>query len=228
MNKRNLRNTSLVDDSMDRQQIKWKVCGMKFSHNMLKVAQLRPDYLGFIFYDKSRRYMPDTLSPDDLRKLPKRTKKVGVFVNASSEEMLRNSKAYRLDLLQLHGEESPEQCRELKESGQRLIKVFSIGRDDFDFHQLDTYKPYVHYFLFDTRGKERGGNGVTFDWSQLRRYDQEVPFFLSGGISLDNVPQLSELPFFNIHAIDVNSRFEVEPGVKDIPLLQKLKDKMRS
>ncbi|MFP4093889.1 MAG: phosphoribosylanthranilate isomerase [Cyclobacteriaceae bacterium] len=199
---------------------------MKFFHNMLKVAQLKPDYLGFIFYEKSRRYMPDTLKPEDLAKLPRRMKKVGVFVNASSEEMIKQAKTYRLNLLQLHGDESPEQCRELKQAGQQIIKVFSIGQDNFDFSQLNSYKPHVQYFLFDTKGKERGGNGETFDWSQLRRYDQEVPFFLSGGISLDNVALLKEMSFFNIHALDVNSRFELEPGIKDLDLLQKLKGKM--
>ncbi|MFP4504036.1 MAG: phosphoribosylanthranilate isomerase [Cyclobacteriaceae bacterium] len=211
---------------MSKRDIKLKVCGMKFFHNMLKVAQLKPDYLGFIFYEKSRRYMPDTLKPEDLAKLPRRMKKVGVFVNASSEEMIKQAKTYRLNLLQLHGDESPEQCRELKQAGQQIIKVFSIGQDNFDFSQLNSYKPHVQYFLFDTKGKERGGNGETFDWSQLRRYDQEVPFFLSGGISLDNVALLKEMSFFNIHALDVNSRFELEPGIKDLDLLQKLKGKM--
>ncbi len=170
--------------------------------------------------------MPDTLKPEDLAKLPRRMKKVGVFVNASSEEMIKQAKTYRLNLLQLHGDESPEQCRELKQAGQQIIKVFSIGQDNFDFSQLNSYKPHVQYFLFDTKGKERGGNGETFDWSQLRRYDQEVPFFLSGGISLDNVALLKEMSFFNIHALDVNSRFELEPGIKDLDLLQKLKGKM--
>jgi phosphoribosylanthranilate isomerase len=207
---------------------KLKICGMKFRHNMLKVAQMKPDYLGFIFYEKSPRYMPETLSPKDLQQLPKQTKKVGVFVNATTAYMQAQAKAYRLDLLQLHGSESPEQCEELKKSGYNLIKVFSLGREDFDFELLDAYKPYVKYFLFDTKGRQPGGNGETFDWSLLRQYDQEIPIFLSGGISLENVNQLSALPFLNIHAIDVNSRFEVEPGIKDINLLQKLKDKMKN
>jgi len=207
---------------------KLKICGMKFPHNLNKVAQMKPDYLGFIFYPKSRRYMPDTLKPQDLKNLPKRTKKVGVFVNATTEEMLHQAKAYRLDLLQLHGQESAEQCQELQQAGYSIIKVFNIGSDQFDFAQLDAYKPFVQFFLFDTKGQQPGGNGETFDWSQLRRYDQEVPFFLSGGISLDNVAQLKELRYFNIHAVDVNSRFEVEPGIKDVNMLQKLKDQMKA
>jgi len=193
---------------------------------MRKVAQMKPDYLGFIFYEKSRRYMPDTLKPKDLQQLPKQIKKVGVFVNADTDKMLKQAKAYHIDVLQLHGQESPEQCQAAKKAGFKVIKVFSLGQEDFDFKQLEAYKPYVNYFLFDTAGKHPGGNGETFDWGQLRRYDQEVPFILSGGISLDNVPQLSALSFFNIHAIDVNSRFEIEPGLKDINLVQKLKDKL--
>jgi len=207
--------------------LKLKVCGMKFRHNMLKVAQMKPDYLGFIFYEKSPRYMPDTLNPKDLHQLPKRTQKVGVFVNASTGYIQQQAKAYRLDLLQLHGDESPEQCGELRKAGHRLIKVFGLGSENFDFSLLEKYKPYVQYFLFDTKGKQPGGNGETFDWSLLREYDQEIPFFLSGGISLDNVALLKGIPHLNIHAIDVNSRFEVEPGIKDINLVQKLKDKMK-
>lgn len=201
---------------------------MKFKHNMLKVAQMKPDYLGFIFYEKSPRYMLETLSPKYLRQLPRQTKKVGVFVNATTAYMQQQAKAYRLDLLQLHGTEGWQQCEDLKKSGHDLIKVFSLGQEDFDFASLDAYKPFVKYFLFDTQGRQPGGNGETFDWSLLRHYDQEVPFFLSGGISLDNINQLSALPFLNIHAIDVNSRFEVEPGIKDINLLQKLKDRMHT
>jgi phosphoribosylanthranilate isomerase len=213
--------------SMSNTSPKLKICGMKFLHNMLKVAQMKPDYLGFIFYEKSPRYMLDTLKPKDLKQLPRRTHKVGVFVNASTEEMRKQAKSFQLDYLQLHGDESPAQCEELKKSGQQLIKAFSVGQGGFDFERLEAYKPHIKYFLFDTKGKQRGGNGETFDWSQLRRYDQEIPFFLSGGVDLENVGLLKDLRHMNIHAIDVNSRFEVGPGLKDIQLLQKLKDKMR-
>ncbi len=200
--------------------IKLKVCGMKFLYNMKKVAQLKPDYMGFIFYEKSRRYMADTLTPEDLKGIPKRTKKVGVFVDASLEEVERQATTYQLDLLQLHGNESPEYCAALKEKGFLLIKVFSIGEDAFDFEPMKAYKPHVKYFLFDTKGKQPGGNGTTFDWSMLRKYDQEVPFFLSGGVGMENIDQLKALKYYNIHAVDVNSRFEIEPGLKDIDKLK--------
>lgn len=207
-------------------KVKLKICGLKFPHNLKKVAMLKPDYMGFIFYKKSRRYMEDTLAPQDLRTLPKKIKKVGVFVDADIDHVLRAAKAYRLDLLQLHGNESPEQCRLLKAEGFNIIKVFSIGEEAFDFTQLEPYKAHVHYFLFDTKGKQPGGNGITFDWSKLRQYDNEIPFFLSGGVSMDNIQQLSALAYFNLHAVDVNSQFEIEPGIKDINKLQRLKDKL--
>lgn len=211
-----------------RNDIKLKICGMTFPHNMRKVAQIKPDYLGFIFYEKSPRCMVDTLGREDLKQLPRRTQKVGVFVNASTKYMQQQAKTYGLNLLQLHGSESPAQCEELKKAGHQLVKVFSLGKEDFDFALLETYKPFVKYFLFDTKGKQPGGNGETFDWSLLRHYDQEVPFFLSGGVSLENVVLLKDLHYLNIHAIDVNSQFEVEPGLKDLDLLQKLKDQMRT
>lgn len=207
-------------------KVKLKICGIKFLHNMKKVAMLKPDYLGFIFYKKSRRYVEDTLAPEDLHALPKKIRKVGVFVDADTAYVLQIGKAYRLDFLQLHGSESPEQCRLLKEKGFKIIKVFSIGQEIFDFGQLEPFKAYVNYFLFDTQGKQPGGNGVTFDWSKLRQYDNELPFILSGGVSLDNIEQLKTLEYFNLHAVDVNSQFEIEPGLKDIHKLQLLKDKL--
>lgn len=206
--------------------MKLKICGIKFLYNMQKVAKLKPDYLGFIFYKKSRRYMEDTLAPEDLSSLPKKIKKVGVFVDADTDYILQMAKAYQLHVLQLHGHESPEQCRQLKEKGYQIIKVFSIGQEDFDFTQLDPYKAHVHYFLFDTKGKQPGGNGETFDWSKLRQYDNETPFFLSGGVSLDHIEQLKTLDYFNLHAVDVNSQFEIEPGLKDIDKLQLLRQKL--
>lgn len=206
--------------------MKLKICGIKFLYNMQKVAKLKPDYLGFIFYKKSRRYMEDTLAPEDLSSLPKKIKKVGVFVDADTDYILQMAKAYQLHVLQLHGHESPEQCKQLKEKGYQIIKVFSIGQEDFDFAQLDPYKAHVHYFLFDTKGKQPGGNGETFDWSKLRQYDNEIPFFLSGGVSLDHIEQLKTLDYFNLHAVDVNSQFEIEPGLKDIDKLQLLRQKL--
>lgn len=202
-------------------QLKLKVCGMRDSGNIRQLLKLQPDYMGFIFYEKSKRFAPE-LDAELLNDFPSETKKVGVFVNASLEEVKGKVDRYGLDLVQLHGDESVEYVGDLFAAGIRVIKVFSVG-DSFDFEQLKPYKGLVDFFLFDTKGKERGGNGVTFDWELLKAYDQSVPFFLSGGIDNENISALESLKGMNIHAIDVNSKYEIAPGLKDIEELKKLK-----
>ncbi len=201
--------------------MKLKVCGMKY--NPAKVAQLQPDYLGFIFWEPSARYFEGIIP-----KLPDATKKVGVFVDASINEVLKKIETYQLDAVQLHGDETPEYCRSLKDSLPELdiIKVFSI-KDTFDFSILESYEAVCGYFLFDTKGKLPGGNGYTFDWSVLEDYPSTKPYFLSGGIGLDATDKLQSFlqsPASKFcHAIDVNSRFEMEPGNKNIEQLEKFK-----
>ncbi len=202
-------------------QLKLKVCGMRDSGNIRQLLKLQPDYMGFIFYEKSKRFAPE-LDAELLNDFPSETKKVGVFVNASLEEVKGKVDRYGLDLVQLHGDESVEYVGDLFAAGIRVIKVFSVG-DSFDFEQLKPYKGLVDFFLFDTKGKERGGNGVTFDWELLKAYDQSVPFFLSGGIDNEYISALESLKGMNIHAIDVNSKYEIAPGLKDIEELKKLK-----
>lgn len=202
-------------------QLKLKVCGMRDSGNIRQLLKLQPDYMGFIFYEKSKRFAPE-LDAELLNDFPSETKKVGVFVNASLEEVKGKVDRYGLDLVQLHGDESVEYVGDLFAAGIRVIKVFSVG-DSFDFEQLKPYKGLVDFFLFDTKGKERGGNGVTFDWELLKAYDQSVPFFLSGGIDNENISALESLKGMNVHAIDVNSKYEIAPGLKDIEELKKLK-----
>jgi phosphoribosylanthranilate isomerase len=193
-------------------KIKLKICGMREAHNIMDVTSLKPDYLGFIFYSKSQRFvgddfiLPANLSPDVLR--------VGVFVNETSSAILDKAKTYNLDYIQLHGNETPSQCAELGQLGLGIIKVFSVG-DDFDFETTKPYKPVVDYFLFDTKGKHYGGNASTFNWDLLKQYDQEIPFFLSGGLSSENIGEVSKLDGMNLHALDVNSGVEISPGVKD-------------
>ncbi len=201
--------------------MKLKVCGMRDSQNIKELLKLRPDYMGFIFFDKSKRNATD-LDVDLLRIFPSSTQKVGVFVNAPLEEVKGKVDQFKLDLVQLHGDESVEYVGELFAVGIKVIKVFTVG-ESFDFNGLKPYKGLVEYFLFDTKGKERGGNGVVFDWGILKGYDQSVPFFLSGGIDNENVKGLTELGEMNIHAIDVNSKYEIEPGLKDIEELKVLK-----
>jgi phosphoribosylanthranilate isomerase len=207
--------------------MKIKVCGMRESTNISELLKLSPDYMGFIFYAKSKRDVAGSLAIDLLHSFPNTTEKVGVFVNAEFDFVKGKVKQFNLDMVQLHGDETPEYCFDLRSNGVKVMKVFSVG-NSFDFNQLEAFKPYVDFFLFDTKGKERGGNGALFDWSILKAYDQEIPFFLSGGIDLENLEQLSELKGMNLHAIDVNSKFEIEPGFKDIERLKELKERLIS
>jgi phosphoribosylanthranilate isomerase len=167
-----------------RKDIAIKICGMRDAENIAAVASLLPQYLGFIFYSKSPRFVGESF--DIPSNLPSSIKSVGVFVNESNAVMITKSKALNLDLIQLHGNESPAQCDELKATGLGVIKVFSID-DNFNFDLTAPYREAVDYFLFDTKGKFYGGNAKTFNWNILAKYNQEVPFFLSGGLSPDNV-----------------------------------------
>jgi phosphoribosylanthranilate isomerase len=192
--------------------MKVKVCGMREPENILAVAALKPDYMGFIFYSPSPRYVGNDFTlPEGF---PLSIAKVGVFVNASSGEMMHEVKRLSLDYLQLHGDESPEQVAELKHTGIRIIKVFSID-EQFDFTKLIPYEPHIDFFLFDTKGKYYGGNAMAFDWQILRHYQRDKPFFLSGGLSPENVGQINSLTTLNIHSLDINSGVEVSPGFKD-------------
>ena len=214
---------------------------MKFTENIQQVAALQPDYLGFIFYEKSKRNF-EGIIPE----LQKNIKKTGVFVNEYIEIVVSLVEEYQLEAIQLHGEESVEYIKELKsqlELSQELyqnensklgkkktieiIKVFSI-KDHFDFEILNSYVDDVDYFLFDTKGDEKGGNGIHFNWQILKNYPFSKPFFLSGGIGLDDVEKLQEILNFNlpIYALDVNSKFEIEPGKKNIEALKKFKNKL--
>lgn len=203
-----------------------KVCGLTEYKNVQEIAeQAAPDFVGFIFYEKSSRCVDESHLQKVMPLIPSAVKKVGVFVDASTEEMLDKARTFQLDYLQLHGNEPVKQCKELEEKGQKIIKAFGI-RPQFDFDQLQYYAPYVSYFLFDTKGEQAGGNGYSFDWQILTSYDQKVPFFLSGGISLDNVDEVKAFLDLNIFALDVNSKFEISPGLKDVGKLQELKRKM--
>ena len=207
-----------------RFEIKLKVCGMKQPDNLNAVAALQPDFLGFIFYPKSKRYMADTLLPEQVRKLPASIQRVGVFVNAEECEILEQAKKFDLDFLQLHGDETPEQCAALQGKGYQIVKAFGVD-EQFDFEQLNAYAALVDFYLFDTKGQAYGGNGVVFDWSVLEKYDQQKPFFLSGGIGIEEVKGLNKIPaHLPLYALDVNSRFETEPGLKNEELLRELKE----
>ena len=198
---------------------------MKYIENIRSVADLQPDYMGFIFYEKSKRNF-EGIIPE----LPKGVKKTGVFVNEHLEIVVSLIEEYKLEAVQLHGDESVGYIEELKRYVKQveIIKVFGI-KDDFDFSVLSPYEKTVDYFLFDTKGKERGGNGVKFNWSVLKDYSYSVPFFLSGGIDLNDVREIEKIRTSGlpIYAVDVNSRFESKPGYKEIKNLKAFKKALK-
>lgn len=229
---------------------------MKHQNNIAQVAALQPDYLGFIFYEKSPRCF-DGSFPE----LPKSIKKVGVFVGASLDFILDKIKKYELDVIQLHGQETPEFCRKLQRHYEKyqfersrelsdevtssdkkdchgfqrksrndkkleIIKVFSI-KAPFNFDVLKDFETVCDYYLFDTKGPLPGGNGYTFDWDVLKNYPSTKPYFLSGGIGQNEINKLKEFKKSDASkycfAIDVNSKFETEPGIKKVKDLEEFK-----
>jgi phosphoribosylanthranilate isomerase len=198
---------------LERAGVRIKICGMKFLENILEVGALLPDFMGFIFWEKSSRYFDS-----EIPMLPKSIKKVGVFVDESLEIVVSKIEKYNLDCIQLHGNESVEYCKKIKEIPIEIIKVFSI-KDNFDFEILKEFENVCDYFLFDTKGELPGGNGTTFDWNLLKKYPSKKPFFLSGGIGIEEIKLLKEMNL-PIYGIDVNSKFETEPGLKNTELLK--------
>lgn len=199
--------------------VKLKICGMRYPVNIQEVGALSPDFMGFIFYDQSPRFVSTGFRiPQGLLK---QIKKVGVFVDDSFERVFDTVNKHKLDFAQLHGDETVIFCEKLRQAEIGVIKAFSID-EDFDFKRLDPYKKVCDFFLFDTKGKYRGGNATSFDWGLLQRYDQEVPFFLSGGVSLSNIEQALQLKGLNLYGIDVNSGVELNPGVKDVDKIKEL------
>lgn len=201
-----------------------KICGMRDPENIREVGALLPEYMGFIFYAPSPRYVGDDFQlPEDL---PESIRRVGVFVDESVARILELSQKHRLALVQLHGDEPVAVCRELKRHQIKVIKVFRIGAS-VDFSVLNPYKEVVDYFLFDTKGKYYGGNAKTFDWEVLKTYDQEIPFFLSGGLNSETMEHISELRNMNLHALDLNSGVERKPGVKSVEKINQLIDNLK-
>lgn len=202
--------------------MKVKVCGMKYDRNMKQVADLRPDYMGFIFYKGSKRHFDG-----EIPELMAGIRKIGVFVNENIQVITDLVKKHGLNGVQLHGDESALFCMKLKQSigpDFEVIKAFAVS-EDFVFKRLESYMQACDYFLFDTKGEERGGNGMLFDWKLLEKYRLDKPFFLSGGIGLEEVDGVnkflkSELSAY-CHGVDVNSKFESKPGLKKIDEIKK-------
>lgn len=206
--------------------VKLKICGMKQPANIEEIAALRPDYLGFIFYTGSKRYV-EGLAPTSLSILPEEIKRTGVFVNEDLDIVLQQASSFGLKAIQLHGDETPEFCRQLKIQLPELeiIKAFGI-HPDFNFQKLIPYIGNVDFFLFDTQTKEHGGSGKVFNWSLLQNYQGSTPYFLSGGIGLEQTSELQTIDDERLYAIDVNSRFEKEPGLKDLDKLKEFKNRL--
>jgi len=200
--------------------IRVKVCGLNDPSNVKAISECGADYIGFIFYPGSLRYVGRYPDKNLFRNVPAGIKKTGVFVNEESSKVHEMAVYAALDVIQLHGIESVNYCKSMKATGLTVIKSFAVGID-FDPRITDRYSKGCDYFLFDTKSKYHGGSGEKFNWSILRNYDFKNPFFLSGGIGPDDthIEAFAENPQF--HAVDVNSRFEIKPGIKDFVSVQK-------
>jgi phosphoribosylanthranilate isomerase len=203
--------------------MKIKVCGMKYPQNIKDVLNIGIDWMGFIFYPESKRYFKGDLSGIDF----KNTYKTGVFVDETIDNIEAIAHRYDLNYIQLHGNETPGFCRELKQKSYRIIKVFKVN-DTFDFKQCEAYLPYSDLFLFDTKGKLPGGNGFSFNWSVLQNYTFDKPFLLSGGIDLSLLPSIIDFKHPKCIGVDVNSGFETAPGLKDTRQLKQFVNKIKN
>lgn len=210
--------------STDNHQPKLKVCGLTQQSQIQELISLNVDFLGFIFYEKSPRYVLHHLSLKEIAEIP-HFGKVGVFVNESIKAIVEITTESQLDIIQLHGNENEKFILQLKQilgNNIKIIKVIRIGNQSFDELQktINQQPSTVNYLLFDTDSKAFGGTGKTFDWQILNEIEISKPYFLSGGISLENIHQLSTINHQPI-ALDINSKFEIEPGIKN---LEKIKN----
>lgn len=205
--------------------MKIKVCGITQAEQLEQLDDLGIDYAGLIFVESSSRYVLNKINSNDLNKVKPGIKKTGVFVNAAIEEVVSKIEAYHLDAVQLHGEESPNFCKTMQAYAM-VIKAFRVGKpgDNNIDSIVNPYKDFCNYYLFDTYNeKGHGGTGKRFDWSMIEQSEIGKPFFLSGGIGLNNIEDLRlfKHPFF--YGTDINSLMEIKPGVKDIEKVRQFK-----
>lgn len=211
---------------ISRSEMLIKVCGMKKEDNIRMAVSLGPSLMGFIFYRKSPRYAGG-LDPEVVKSLPESVSPVAVFVDAAEEEIEEVCNRYGISIIQLHGAESPEMCRRMRDKGFTVFKAVGI-HPDFDWKELEAYRGCVDIFLFDTHCAAHGGSGRKFDWSLLRDYPLNVPYLLSGGIGPDDTDTIKGAMRPGMVGIDINSGFETEPGVKDCKRLQEFISKFAS
>ena len=197
-----------------------KVCGITTTEDIMALITMKIDRLGFIFYHKSKRYVYGKLIEEGLKEIPKHIKKTGVFVNAEIAEIEQIIDQYHLDSIQLHGDESPEFCNHFRTKTE-VIKAISI-RDKNSFETAKLYGNACDLFLFDTQSEHYGGTGKTFDWQWLEKYTLDKPFYLSGGISIENFEEIKKIRHEKLIGIDINSKFEIRPGIKDIEKIKQL------
>lgn len=208
-------------------RLKVKICGMTDLSNIEKISMLTPDYLGYIFFKKSVRYVGPKPDPAIFSVVPGDIQKVAVFVNEYYEKMIEISGKYGIEAIQLHGMESVETCNSLRIIGKTVIKV--IPGDQIENKQLlQEYASVVDYFLFDTPVASYGGSGRKFDWSKIAELRSNVRFFLSGGICENDADQLKKMDFHSLYGVDINSRFESDPGIKDVSLVEKFLKNIRN
>jgi phosphoribosylanthranilate isomerase len=203
-----------------------KVCGLNSTENIASLPLALIDWLGFIFYEKSSRMV--TFNPEEqFFEVTQNHKRVGVFVNAPLTTILSNVKQYGLHVIQLHGQEPIEHCEYLKHNGLQVVKVVSVN-ENTNFQPFEKYESLVDYFLFDTKSILHGGTGKKFNWNILKKYTLQTPFILSGGIGPDDSEKIKQLELAKCVGIDINSRFETAPGLKDAaqiqPFLKSIKD----
>ena len=202
-----------------KKELKIKVCGMKFPDNMRDVAELDIHIQGYIFYAPSKRDVGHLEEENKKLLFQTNKEKAGVFVNKRNDFIQTIAHKYKLDYIQLHGDESPDECKELKKNGAKIIKAFRLNTS-FDFNQLSAYEGIVDFFLFDTKAELVGGTGKKFDWSILDDYTLNIPFFLSGGIGPNDASRIQSMDHKMLYGIDLNSGFEDSPGIKNIEKLR--------
>ena len=208
-------------------KLKIKVCGMRDPKNIAEVVKASPDFIGFVFYPKSKRFAGMVPDPEVLKTVPAKVRKVGVFVNEKPEVIRQIIKDWALDVVQLHGQETPEDCMLMKQSGTIVFKAFSVDKL-FDFSVLDAFCGSCDYFLFDTKGHLPGGTGRKFDWELLKNYTGSVSFFLSGGIGPDDLEAIRNFEHPRWRGLDVNSGFELSPALKDVEKVQQFIREIRN
>jgi len=194
--------------------------------NVKDIAETRPDFIGFIFYPGSPRYIGAEPDRSLFFNVPSGIVRVGVFVNEDPGRIIRLASNNGLGTIQMHGNESPEDCSQIRSSGLGVIKAFSI-EENYDFGRIKEYIPVCDYFLFDTKTQKHGGSGKKFKWDCLAAYNIDKPFFLSGGIGPADSEEIRAIDNKGFFAVDLNSRFEVAPGKKDAALIKTFIDEIK-